>query len=125
MRPDSRLSYPLYGSPPLPNRHLLGAGIASRPVNLPAGLNRRMEALTPEDMAVLRLRDVVKLTSLSSSTIYKLIRQGTFPQPLRLSRNRIGWTTRMVLNWLESGLPASTNDDDQPTATPAGDAHHV
>jgi prophage regulatory protein len=34
---------------------------------------------------------VTALTTLSKSTIYRLIKTGSFPRPVRLSRMRVAW----------------------------------
>lgn len=41
---------------------------------------------------LLRIKQVEEVTSLSKSTIYRLIRQGKFPKPLKLTAmRRVGW----------------------------------
>jgi len=56
---------------------------------------------------VLKLREVSSLTKLSSSTIYRLIKTGDFPQPIKLASHASGWLLAEVDNWLEDRQKAS------------------
>ena len=42
-------------------------------------------------MRILRLPEVSQATGLSRSTIYRLVRSGTFPQSVALTARTIGW----------------------------------
>lgn len=46
--------------------------------------------------------EVISMTSLSRSTIWRLSRAGAFPQPVRLSPNRVGWSRAAVVEWMEA-----------------------
>jgi prophage regulatory protein len=46
--------------------------------------------------------EVEQLTNLSRTTLWRLERQGRFPQRLRLSGNRVGWRSDEVLAWIEA-----------------------
>jgi len=50
---------------------------------------------------VLRRRDVEELVGLSRSTIYRLLDQGRFPQPIPLTRSAVGWLEHEVSAWVE------------------------
>ena len=54
----------------------------------------------PEDDTMLRMGDVVRLTRISGSTVKRMVLDGRFPKPLRLSPRRIGWPARDVKVWL-------------------------
>lgn len=47
----------------------------------------------------LRLRDVIARTSLSKTTIYRKIGQGTFPKPVILSEACVRWRDSDVAAW--------------------------
>ncbi len=47
----------------------------------------------------LQLKTVKQRCTLSSSTIYRLIKQGTFPAPIRLSPGRVAWREADVSAW--------------------------
>ena len=53
-------------------------------------------------MGILRPPKVQALTGLSRSTIGRMVKQGTFPAPVRLGMRSIGWRESDVLSWLES-----------------------
>lgn len=56
----------------------------------------------PEDR-VLRLREVTRIVGLSSATIYRRIRGGHFPRPLRLGGGAaVGWLWSDLQRWLQS-----------------------
>jgi prophage regulatory protein len=49
--------------------------------------------------AILRLPDVMRLTGLGRSTIYRLLAAGQFPSPVQLSVRAVGWRRSDVDNW--------------------------
>lgn len=48
---------------------------------------------------LLRIVDVVRETSLHRATIYRLVKSGSFPRPLRLSPRRVAWAERDIEEW--------------------------
>ena len=60
---------------------------------------------------ILREAEVHRLTGLSRVTRWRMEREGTFPQRLRLGASAIGWREDEVLAWIASrprGLTAVT-----------------
>jgi prophage regulatory protein len=55
---------------------------------------------SPNDLTILRLRDVTRRTGLSRSTIYDAISKKKFPSQVRLSTRCVGWFERDVNSWL-------------------------
>ncbi len=51
---------------------------------------------------ILRPREVIARTGLSRTTIWRRVRAGSFPPPLVLGENSIGWTAQSIEDWLES-----------------------
>tara|TARA_B100000795_G_C22645404_1_gene378134 strand:- start:413 stop:607 length:195 start_codon:yes stop_codon:yes gene_type:complete len=51
---------------------------------------------------VIKLAQVIEITSLSSATIYRLIKTGQFPKQLKLAQRSSGWLLEEINNWLES-----------------------
>jgi prophage regulatory protein len=49
-----------------------------------------------------RLPTVKERTGLSESTIYRLVRAGTFPAPRKLGAHAVGWKAFAVTTWCES-----------------------
>ena len=52
---------------------------------------------------LLRMVDVREITGLSRATIYRYIRNETFPDRIRLGPRRVGWRESQIVRWL-SGL---------------------
>lgn len=48
----------------------------------------------------LTIHDVVSATSLSRATIYRMIKRSQFPDRVRLSENRVGWSEKAIRDWL-------------------------
>lgn len=77
----------------------------------PQGAVRDAQARPP---ALIRIDRVMALTQLSKSSIYKLVREGRFPQPTRLTLRASAWFEDEVFAWLEArranrDLPESTH----------------
>ena len=51
---------------------------------------------------MLRAPDVMALTGLSRTTIWRKVRAGTFPAPYELSKNSIGWPASEIAAWLKA-----------------------
>jgi len=49
---------------------------------------------------VLNLREVVKRTDLSRSTIYNYIHASLFPRGRKLGPRRVGWLEREIETWI-------------------------
>ena len=58
--------------------------------------------MAAQENRILRLREVMRLTGLSKATIHRRYRDGTFPEPVRLGPQSIGWWRAEILEWLES-----------------------
>jgi prophage regulatory protein len=53
-------------------------------------------------MRVIKIKKVRELTSLSSATIYRLVKNGEFPKQLKLAERSSGWLLEEINDWLES-----------------------
>lgn len=49
---------------------------------------------------IIRRPEVEALTGLSRSTIYKLMADGAFPKPVKLTGKAVGWPEKAVTDWL-------------------------
>ena len=58
---------------------------------------------------ILRRQDVERLTSLSKASIYRQMRMGTFPTPLKLGPRGVAWLAEEVHEWIAS-RPRATGD---------------
>ena len=62
-------------------------------------MQRNSSKSAPDDK-LLPMRDVCKTVSLGRATIYKLIKAGSFPYPVRLTPKRVAWRLSDVLHWV-------------------------
>lgn len=58
---------------------------------------------------LLRLRDVIDMTKVGSSTIYRKMDAGSFPRPINLGGNVVRWRMSDVQRWI-SELPPHRAD---------------
>jgi prophage regulatory protein len=56
---------------------------------------------------VIRPKDIEPYTGLSIQTIYRLMKNGSFPAPLQLSANAVGWPLEAIEAWLASRKPVA------------------
>ncbi len=57
-----------------------------------------------ENIKMLRIKEVAEVTGLKPSTIYKLIRQNSFPKGVNLTSRSTGWPSYLVNQWLKNKL---------------------
>ncbi len=57
---------------------------------------------------VLRLRDLIKKVGLQKTKIYSMIAAGTFPRPIQLGLNSVGWKERDIDAWI-AARPIANN----------------
>lgn len=65
------------------------------------------EASAPEDVCLIRLKDVLAICGKSRSSIYEAIRKGEFPAPVKLYGNSSAWIKSEVLQWAHACIHAS------------------
>ncbi len=58
------------------------------------------EHAPPASKRFLRLRDVIAMTGLSRSTIYRKLSEGSFPQPIHVTEFRVGWSEATLVEWM-------------------------
>lgn len=65
-----------------------------------------VQNLSPLPLAarLLRLPDVQRITGLSRSTIYALIKEGRFPLQRRIAANVVAWSAAEVHSWVDNLL---------------------
>ena len=59
--------------------------------------------------SVLRLNEVQARTGLSRTTIYRKMREGSFPEPLKIGARAVGWPESEIEVWL-AARPRATGD---------------
>lgn len=50
---------------------------------------------------IIRLKTVLERTSLSRSTLYRKIREGTFPRQVPISAQGAGWRESAINRWID------------------------
>lgn len=55
-------------------------------------------------MRIIRLKEVMDLTGLARSTIYKFISGELFPKPISLGDRCVGWVESEVHDWIISKI---------------------
>jgi prophage regulatory protein len=58
-------------------------------------------------MKFYRVNDLVPLTGLSRSTIFRLVDKGEFPKPIKLSTRIVGWEEEALLRWKEDKVSSN------------------
>jgi prophage regulatory protein len=59
------------------------------------------KSVLQERACFLSLKEVLKITGMSKSTIYRLIRKGDFPRPKQLSARKVGFLQIELENWID------------------------
>ena len=54
-----------------------------------------------EERRIVRRDEVSKLTGLARATIYKKVKDRSFPQPIRLGARSVGWRLSDIDDWLQ------------------------
>jgi prophage regulatory protein len=55
---------------------------------------------------LLRLKDVLKLTGLSATTIWRKENSGIFPGRIKLGENSVAWLENEVADWIDAKILA-------------------
>jgi prophage regulatory protein len=55
-----------------------------------------------EQVRAIRTQQVIQTTGLGRTTIFRAVKEGRFPKPIKLSERAIGWLESDVRAWLES-----------------------
>ena len=58
------------------------------------------------EQRLMRRQEVEEMTGLATTTIYRKMREGTFPRPLKVSRAAVRWRVADVSAWMEGCKPA-------------------
>ena len=56
---------------------------------------------------ILKAKDVAERVSISTSQVYRLARDGRFPQPVKITENRSGWLETEVDQWIDECIRRS------------------
>ena len=56
---------------------------------------------------ILKLPDVIKITGLARSTVYKLINENRFPKQIKSTSFSSGWLQSEISQWIDERIAAS------------------
>lgn len=56
---------------------------------------------------LIKLKKVIEITTLSKSTIYRKINNGTFPKQIKISDRCSAWNQADIENWIDNCLTES------------------
>ncbi len=51
---------------------------------------------------IIRKAELLEITGLSSASLYRRMKEGDLPLPVRLGPNSVGWRASEVQEWLDS-----------------------
>ena len=60
---------------------------------------------------VIKIKEVCELTSLSKTTIYRRINDGSFPKPISLGPQRIAFVEKEVIGWIAAHIAGGRKND--------------
>lgn len=59
------------------------------------------------EQITIRINDVLKMTSLRKSNIWRWVKEGKFPKPSKYTPTITVWRYDEVLSWIDSKIPPS------------------
>ena len=104
IRPSRTLKTPVRSAPKLKETNRKPP---AREVLAPNETSLRNLRETPVEVEFLRLPDVKAVTGLGKTSIYELIRDKSFPAPVRLGPRAVGWVRSEVRKWALERVHAS------------------
>lgn len=54
------------------------------------------------DDKFLRIKAVIEKTGCPKASIYRMIKEGTFPKQERIGRRAVGWRASRIARWMEA-----------------------
>lgn len=66
----------------------------------PASIGHVLTYVAPPPLErLLTVQQVQLATSFSRTTIYRMVANGTFPEPMKIGKSRIAWRSSMIARW--------------------------
>ncbi|MEP1445853.1 MAG: AlpA family phage regulatory protein [Paraglaciecola sp.] len=63
--------------------------------------------LDPQQNRLIRKPEVLSITGLTSSSLYRLMEQGDFPQSISISERSVAWNVSDIDRWVETRINLS------------------
>ena len=64
-------------------------------------------------MTLIKIKEVMSITSLARPTIYKYIKNGAFPRPVSLGGRAVAWVREEIEEWIEQRIAERDNELEQ------------
>lgn len=58
------------------------------------------------ELRLIKIAEVMATCAISRSSLYALVKEGTFPAPVKLSERSSAWVQREVLDWVAARMRA-------------------
>ena len=58
----------------------------------------------PTDIKLMKMSAVIDQTGYGKSRIYELMKEGTFPRPLKLSTHKVLWRSDQIQTWIKDQI---------------------
>jgi prophage regulatory protein len=71
----------------------------------------------PARERIMRRREVQQTTGLSRSSLYRLVAAGSFPTPIQLSTNAVGWLATEICAWVAGRVAATRDGNARPASS--------
>jgi prophage regulatory protein len=68
---------------------------------------------------LIKLPEVIEITTLSRASIYRLIAEGKFPKQVKLSTRACAWLERDVINWINDRIDSRYSSANQQKFIPS------
>ncbi|QXI49183.1 AlpA family transcriptional regulator [Pseudomonas anuradhapurensis] len=68
--------------------------------------------ISPATDRFMRIDEVISVTGLARNTIYRRMREGTFPRQVRLGPNSVAWLQSSISGWMTSVVESSSSPPD-------------
>jgi len=66
---------------------------------------------------LVRLDTVLEMTTLSVSTIYRLMKKGQFPKQIKISERSTRWVLDEIFEWMEENFKSRNESDIKPQSS--------
>lgn len=66
--------------------------------------------------SIIRRKQVEQRVALSRTTIYDMVRNGTFPKPIALGAGSVGWVESEVTDWLNERISKRDKGPSRPAS---------
>jgi len=60
-------------------------------------------------MRLIRMKEVMHLTGLSRPSVYRLMKEGTFPNSIDLGERSVAWVDEEVQDWVDQKIHMARN----------------